>query len=62
MVLSILTCIWWINGLFVLSGITDSVVMGFSGLSRLLLVFIQIAIVILPNFYTNYHSQIYLCR
>jgi len=37
-------------GLFFLSGITDSVVMGFSGLSRLLLVFIQITIVILPIF------------
>jgi ABC-2 type transport system permease protein len=37
-------------GLFFLSGITDSVVMGFSGLSRLLLVFIQITIIILPIF------------
>ncbi len=37
-------------GLFFISGITDSVVMGFSGLSRLLLVFIQITIVILPIF------------
>ncbi len=37
-------------GLFFLSGVTDSVVMGFSGLSRLLLVFIQITIVILPIF------------
>ncbi len=40
-----------VMGLFFLSGVTDSVVMGFSGLSRLLLVFIQITIVILPNFY-----------
>ncbi len=37
-------------GLFFISGITDSVVMGFSGLSRLLLVFIQITIIILPIF------------
>lgn len=37
-------------GLFFVSGITDSVVMGFSGLSRLLLVFIEITIVILPIF------------
>jgi len=39
-----------VMGLFFLSGVTDSVVMGFSGLSRLLLVFIQITIVILPIF------------
>ncbi len=37
-------------GLFFISGITDSVVMGFTGLSRLLLVFIQVTIVILPIF------------
>ncbi len=37
-------------GLFFISGITDSVVMGFSGLSRLLLVFIQVTIIILPIF------------
>ncbi len=37
-------------GLFFISGITDSVVMGFSGLSRLLLVFMQVTIVILPIF------------
>jgi len=37
-------------GLFFLSGITDSVVMGFSGLSRLMLIFIQVTIVILPIF------------
>jgi len=34
--------------LFFLTGITDSVVMGFSGLSRLLLVYMQVTIVILP--------------
>ncbi len=37
-------------GLFFISGITDSVVMGFSGLSRLLLSFMQITIIILPIF------------
>ncbi|WP_456403263.1 ABC transporter permease [Hydrogenimonas sp.] len=37
-------------GLFFVSGITDSVVMGFTGLSRLLLVFIQVTIIILPIF------------
>ncbi len=37
-------------GLFFVSGITDSVVMGFTGLSRLLLVFMQVTIVILPIF------------
>ncbi len=37
-------------GLFFISGITDSVVMGFSGLSRLLLVFMQVTIIILPIF------------
>ncbi len=37
-------------GLFFISGITDSVVMGFTGLSRLLLVFIEVTIVILPIF------------
>ncbi|WP_456450570.1 ABC transporter permease [Hydrogenimonas sp.] len=37
-------------GLFFISGITDSVVMGFTGLSRLLLVFIQVTIIILPIF------------
>ena len=37
-------------GLFFISGITDSVVMGFTGLSRLLLVFMQVTIVILPIF------------
>ena len=36
--------------LFFLTGITDSVVMGFSGLSRLLLVYMQTTIVILPIF------------
>ncbi|MFK5881277.1 MAG: ABC transporter permease subunit [Sulfurospirillum sp.] len=36
--------------LFFVTGISDSVVMGFSGLSRLLLVFIQVTIIILPIF------------
>jgi len=36
--------------LFFISGISDSVVMGFSGLSRMLLVFIQVTIIILPIF------------
>lgn len=36
--------------LFFLTGVTQSVVMGFSGLSRLLLVYIQVTIVILPIF------------
>jgi ABC-2 type transport system permease protein len=39
-----------LTGLFFISGITDSVVMGFTGLSRLLLVFIQVTIIILPIF------------
>ncbi len=37
-------------GLFFISGITDSVVMGFTGLSRLLLIFMEVTIVILPIF------------
>jgi ABC-2 type transport system permease protein len=37
-------------GLFFVTGITDAVVMGFTGLSRLLLVYIQVSIVILPIF------------
>ncbi|WP_456431539.1 ABC transporter permease [Nitratifractor sp.] len=37
-------------GLFFITGITDSVVMGFTGLSRLLLVFIEVTIIILPIF------------
>ncbi len=36
--------------LFFITGITDSVVMGFTGLSRLLLIYIQVTIVILPIF------------
>jgi len=36
--------------LFFIAGITESQVMGFSGLSRLLLMYIQISIVILPIF------------
>ncbi len=36
--------------LFFITGITDSVVMGFTGLSRLLLVYMQVTIVILPIF------------
>jgi ABC-2 type transport system permease protein len=39
-----------IVALFFISGVTDSKVQGFSGLSRLLLMFIQITIVILPIF------------
>ncbi|BDY12429.1 ABC transporter permease [Hydrogenimonas cancrithermarum] len=37
-------------GLFFISGITDAVVMGFTGLSRLLLVFMQVTVIILPIF------------
>lgn len=36
--------------LFFITGVTESVVMGFSGLSRLLLIYIQVSIVILPIF------------
>ena len=36
--------------LFFITGITDSEVMGFTGLSRLLLIYIQVTIVILPIF------------
>ena len=36
--------------LFFITGISDSVVMGFSGLSRVMLIFIQVTIVILPIF------------
>ena len=36
--------------LFFITGISDSVVMGFSGLSRTLLIFMQITIIILPIF------------
>ena len=36
--------------LFFVAGVTDSQVMGFSGLSRLLLMYIQITIIILPIF------------
>ena len=36
--------------LFFLAGVTESQVMGFSGLSRLLLIYIQVTIVILPIF------------
>ncbi len=36
--------------LFFITGISDSVVMGFTGLSRALLIFIQVTIVILPIF------------
>lgn len=36
--------------LFFISGVTESQVMGFSGLSRLLLMYIQITVVILPIF------------
>jgi len=36
--------------LFFITGISDSVVMGFSGLSRVLLIFIQVTIIILPIF------------
>lgn len=39
-----------IVALFLIAGVTESKVMGFSGLSRLLLSFIQICIVILPIF------------
>jgi len=36
--------------LFFITGITNSVVMGFSGLSRLLLIYMQVTIIILPIF------------
>ena len=36
--------------LFFVTGVSDSVVMGFTGLSRMLLVFIQVTIIILPIF------------
>ena len=36
--------------LFFVTGVSDSVVMGFTGLSRLLLIFIQVTIIILPIF------------
>ena len=36
--------------LFFITGVTQSQVMGFSGLSRLLLMYIQVTIVILPIF------------
>ena len=36
--------------LFFITGVTESQVMGFSGLSRLLLMYIQVTIVILPIF------------
>ncbi len=37
-------------GLFFVTGVSDSVVMGFTGLSRMMLIFIQVTIVILPIF------------
>ncbi len=37
-------------GLFFVTGVSDSVVMGFTGLSRVLLIFIQVTIIILPIF------------
>jgi ABC-2 type transport system permease protein len=37
-------------GLFFITGVSDSVVMGFTGLSRVLLIFIQVTIIILPIF------------
>ena len=36
--------------LFFITGVSDSVVMGFTGLSRMLLIFIQVTIIILPIF------------
>ncbi len=36
--------------LFFITGVSDAVVMGFTGLSRMLLIFIQVTIVILPIF------------
>ncbi len=36
--------------LFFITGVSDAVVMGFTGLSRMLLIFIQITIIILPIF------------
>jgi len=51
---------WWfyvyavvfggLMGLFFLTGVSDSVVMGFTGLSRMMLIFIQVTIIILPIF------------
>ncbi len=37
-------------GLFFVTGVSDAVVMGFTGLSRMLLIFIQVTIIILPIF------------
>ncbi len=37
-------------GMFFITGVSDSVVMGFTGLSRVLLIFIQVTIIILPIF------------
>jgi ABC-2 type transport system permease protein len=37
-------------GLFFVTGVSDSVVMGFTGLSRMMLIFIQVTIIILPIF------------
>ena len=37
-------------GLFFITGVSDSVVMGFTGLSRMMLIFIQVTIIILPIF------------
>ena len=36
--------------LFFITGVSDAVVMGFTGLSRMLLIFIQVTIIILPIF------------
>ncbi len=45
-----LTVFGGMMALFFVTGITDSVVMGFTGLSRLLLIYMQVTVVILPIF------------
>lgn len=51
MVFNLLISFWWNDSsFFFIAGVTQSQVMGFSGLSRLLLMYIQVTIVILPIF------------
>ncbi len=50
MVFIIYNYFWWNSSSFFISGVTESKVQGFSGLSRLLLIFIEICIVIVPIF------------
>jgi ABC-2 type transport system permease protein len=50
MVFGLFTSFWWSYCSLLYAGVTESQVMGFSGLSRLLLMYIQITIIILPIF------------